>query len=128
MERAERDTFGDRRDDGLVDQYALGEFFAAVYDAVADRPDFFQGVDDAVITARQLFDDGVDGLGMGRQGISALNSRFSPLSAVCLSRPSMPMRSQMPLAATVSVSMSNSWYFKDELPALMTNTFIFQTP
>ena len=39
--------------------------------------------------------------------------------------PEMPMRSQVPLAMTPSVSISMSWYLSEELPALMTKIFIF---
>ena len=43
-------------------------------------------------------------------------------------RPSMPMRSHRPLARTSWVSGSISWYFREELPALMTRIFIFVSP
>ena len=38
--------------------------------------------------------------------------------------PSIPILSQSPLASTASVSELISWYFKEELPQLITNTFI----
>ena len=39
-------------------------------------------------------------------------------------RPSRPMRSHRPLAVTTPVSGSMSWYFRLELPALITRMFI----
>ena len=37
----------------------------------------------------------------------------------------MPMRSQLPFAYTSRVSTSSSWYLSEELPALMTRTFMW---
>ena len=38
--------------------------------------------------------------------------------------PSVPMRSTMPLARMASVSMSKSWYFRDELPQFTVRVFM----
>ena len=40
----------------------------------------------------------------------------------------MPILSQSPFARTASLSMSISWYFKDELPAFITKIFIYFIP
>ena len=42
--------------------------------------------------------------------------------------PSMPMRSTRPLAMSFSPSMSTSWYFKEEEPALTIRIFIGRSP
>jgi len=39
--------------------------------------------------------------------------------------PSIPILSQRPFASTSSVSESISWYLREELPQLITKTFIF---
>jgi len=58
-------------------------------------------------------------------GIGISRSTFLPLAiTLWVRRPSMPMRSQRPLAVTTPVSGSMSWYLRLELPALMTSTFI----
>ena len=41
--------------------------------------------------------------------------------------PGIPILSQFPLATTPSVCISINWYFKEELPELITKTFI-QSP
>ena len=43
------------------------------------------------------------------------------------SLPSIPILSQRPFARTSSVSELISWYFRDELPQLITNTFMFSS-
>ncbi len=68
VQRAEGDAFGNRCDDVVVNQRALGKFFPAVHDAVPDGADLFQAADNAVVLAGQLLDDGVDRLRVGRQG------------------------------------------------------------
>ena len=58
-------------------------------------------------------------------GIAMSNLNFSSdLLPVWVSTPSMPMRSHRPFAITSPDSVSSSWYFSEELPALITNTFI----
>ena len=68
VQRAKRDALGDGRDDGVVNKHALGEFFTAVYNAVTDGTDFAKAADDAVVFAGELFNNGINGLGMGRHG------------------------------------------------------------
>ena len=51
-----------------------------------------------------------------------------PVFVCFIKDPSIPMRSTNPFAKTVSLSMSKSWYFKDELPQLMTKIFIATIP
>ena len=59
-------------------------------------------------------------------GKATLVSTFSPpISLWPTKEPEMPMRSQLPLAKTSWVSTLSSWYLSEELPALMTRTFMW---
>ena len=59
-------------------------------------------------------------------GKATLVSTFSPpISLWPTKEPEMPMRSQLPFAYTSRVSTSSSWYLSEELPALMTRTFMW---
>ncbi len=57
-------------------------------------------------------------------GSSSFSSKVLSFALCTRVPPSMPMRSHRPLHITVSVSMSSSWYFSEDDPQLITNTFI----
>ena len=61
--------------------------------------------------------------------ISVVRFFSLPSNVLCEKIPSfIPIRSQIPFAATDSFSISINWYFREELPALMTKIFIVFPP
>ena len=68
VQRPEREALFDGGFTGIVHQTGFGELTAAVQHAMADSADLAHGIDNTVFRAGELFQNGLDGFLVGREG------------------------------------------------------------
>ena len=123
MQRSKVEALADHTLYVIIHNNGIAVYHTAVKYAVADRRNLICVCDHAMVCILQSFHNKADRYGMIWHRLLKHELVLARLLVGQLD-PSIPIRSQRPFAITFSFSISISWYFKEELPQLITKIFM----